>query len=241
MGHLRHPKGAGTVEIVGEQSTVNTWTFNSGTVKCEEATAIGGPTGATTEPTAGVQTHPELTVHTTYNRCKAFGLAATVGTTGCNTIYATATTTTGEQDAHAAVTLECEGGNKVVVNAGAGGCIVEIGAQIPGGVVDIKNEQPVGGKKRHRDLQQRDRGGPHNSPCVPRWRPDRSLGHIAGQLRQAESGGEGQKPALAAISSRLSCLDPASVTEVGVFGGRVAEATTASGECASRARILEST
>lgn len=137
----------GAPEVSGSQTTQNVWTTNSGTIKCEEASASGGFIGGTIEPTPGVTTHSEITVHTTYNRCRAFGLAATITTTGCNTIYTTATTTSETSTAHAAVHLECEAGHKIVVNAGAGGCIVEFGEQTPGGVVDLTNVEPVGQPK----------------------------------------------------------------------------------------------
>lgn len=129
--------------ISGSQVTQNVWTTNSGTVKCEKASLAGKGVGAMEEPSAGTTTYAEITVHPTYEECRAFGLAETWTTTGCNFVLTTATTTekavTGF-DAHAAMHIECEPGHKMIVNAGGGGCILEIGEQTPGGVVDLKNE-----------------------------------------------------------------------------------------------------
>lgn len=129
--------------LAGGQVTQNVITTVSGTAKCEIATFSGNGVGAMQEPTAGTTTYAEVTVHPRYEKCKHAGLAATINTEGCNYILTTATTTetavTGF-DAHAAFHIECEAGKKIVINAGSGGCVTEIGEQTPGGVVDLKNE-----------------------------------------------------------------------------------------------------
>lgn len=128
--------------LAGSQVTQNVGSTVSGPWKCEKATFAGSGIG-TMEAKGELTTYAEITVHPVYEECRAFGLAATVNTEDCNYIFATATTTetavTGF-DAHAVMTIECEPGHKIVVNANAGGCVVEIGAQTTGGVVAFKNE-----------------------------------------------------------------------------------------------------
>lgn len=128
-------------KLEGAQVTTNILTTVSGTVKCEEATFSGNGKSTSTmeEPTAGTTTYAELELHPTYGKCKAFGLAATVTTTGCVETYRV-TTPTFFFLWHSVVVYSCTGTNKIVVNAGAGGCVVEIGSQSPGGVVKLENE-----------------------------------------------------------------------------------------------------
>lgn len=135
-------------ELTGEPATLEgvgvTQTFfstTSGPIRCERSSFVGNGIGTMTEPTSGITTYAEITVHPTYEECRAFGLPAHIETAGCNFILTTATTTEGtSSSAHAVMHIECEPGHKIVVNAGAGGCIGEVGEQTPGGVVDLKNE-----------------------------------------------------------------------------------------------------
>lgn len=129
--------------ISGSQVTVNVITTISGSLKCEEVSYTGNGIGTMVEPTTGTTTYAEVTVHPKFAKCRHAGLLATVTTDGCNFVFTTATTTetavTGF-DAHAALHIECEPGKKIIINAGAGGCVGEIGEQTPSGVVDFKNE-----------------------------------------------------------------------------------------------------
>jgi hypothetical protein len=136
-----YDQAAKTATLSGSQTTKNIFTTDSGTVKCTEATFSGNGIGTTAEPTAGITTFPEVTVHPVYTNCTAFGLAAEVKTTGCNYVFTTATTTT--TGSHAAVHVECETGKEIEVIAGGGACVTKVPAQTPGGVVKFANE-PAG-------------------------------------------------------------------------------------------------
>jgi hypothetical protein len=109
--------------LKGEQKTANVFTTNGGKVECS---------GALFEtPTAQKGTElASVTVHPTYTGCKAFGLSATIETTGCNYVLAAAGT----------ATIECESGKSIKISIPAGACSITVGAQGPLSSVSYTNE-----------------------------------------------------------------------------------------------------
>jgi hypothetical protein len=127
------------VTLKGEQVGVNVLTTDTGTEKCEVAKFEGTQLG--TQLAANSFTAAEIVLHPTYSKCKAFGLNATVSTTGCDFRFATATTTEGTYNAHAKFHIDCTAGNQIVKNGGLGTCILKIKAQTAEGVVDFENKE----------------------------------------------------------------------------------------------------
>jgi hypothetical protein len=121
-----------TTTLSGSQTTTNVFTTNKGTVKCEVANFSGTQSG--TEKSAGIFTSATIKVHPTYEKCKAFGLNATVTTTGCDYEFATAVSKA------ATVKILCEAGKEIIVNGGLGTCVVKVKGQSPGGTVSFTNE-----------------------------------------------------------------------------------------------------
>jgi hypothetical protein len=99
----------------GEQTTTNEFTVTTGVVKCTGAVFTGTQTAATSAT---------ATLHPAYSGCKAFGLSATVTTTGCNYVF----DVTGSATAPA-TTIECEAGKTIVVKPTGLACEVIVEAQ----------------------------------------------------------------------------------------------------------------
>jgi hypothetical protein len=131
------PKFTSEIEkttLHGVQSTKNVFTPEGGfgSVECTGATFEGTSTGVKNGTVFETAT---VTVHPTYTGCTAFGLNATVTTTGCNYVLKAAGT----------VEVECEAGKVISINVGALGCTLTIGAQTPGTpTVDYTNNGKVG-------------------------------------------------------------------------------------------------
>jgi hypothetical protein len=125
--------------LKGSQVAANVFTTNAGTVKCEVAEFEGTQTGSETAPGSGIFTAAEIEVHPKYSKCRAFGLAATVNTEGCNYKFTTAVKNA-EGIPQGKVHVVCATGKEIVVNAGFGSCVSKIGSHTPGGVVDFENQ-----------------------------------------------------------------------------------------------------
>jgi hypothetical protein len=105
-----------TTYLLGEQKTKNVFTTSGGTVECTGAKFEGGPFSGTELKS--------VTIHPTYTGCTAFGLNATVETTGCNYIIEAA----GKEEMGTAK-VECEEGKLIRIKPL--GCEVTVGPQTP--------------------------------------------------------------------------------------------------------------
>jgi hypothetical protein len=117
----------------GVQETKNAFTPNGfGPVECTGATFEGTSTGLKNGTVFEVAA---VTVHPTYTGCTAFGLTATITTTGCNYILR----------ASGSVEIECETGKVITINVPSISCTLTIGAQTPGTpTIDYANNNKVG-------------------------------------------------------------------------------------------------
>jgi hypothetical protein len=121
-----HAAAGPNASILGEQTTSNVFTTDSGTVTCTQALFEGTAPSAT----SGTTTAQELTVTPTYTGCKAFGLNATVDMNGCEYTI----TGAGQPALTATVDVVCNKTvGKVIEVTAAGGCTVTVGPQGVGG------------------------------------------------------------------------------------------------------------
>jgi hypothetical protein len=121
-----HAAAGPNASILGEQTTSNVFTTDSGTVTCTQALFEGTAPSAT----SGTTTAQELTVTPTYTGCKAFGLNATVDMNGCEYTI----TGAGQPALTATVDVVCNKTvGKVIEITAAGGCTVTVGPQAIGG------------------------------------------------------------------------------------------------------------
>jgi hypothetical protein len=108
------------VAISAEQIGSENHVFTSGAgneVKCKKASFSGTASAASSN----------VTVHPSYSECTAFGLAATVTTTGCDYEFTIGATIGAGPNYDGTVKLVCSGTNKILIQAGAGQCEVRIG------------------------------------------------------------------------------------------------------------------
>jgi hypothetical protein len=112
--------------LTGEQTTKNVFTTNGGKIECTGATFESGEIKGT-ELTS-------VTVHPVYTGCKAFGLAATITTTGCNFVLTAAGT----------ATVECESGKVITISIPSASCTLTVGAQGPLSSVTYTNSGGAG-------------------------------------------------------------------------------------------------
>jgi len=110
----------GTGAFSGSQSTTNLFTTHAGKVECKEATFKGTLKGSA----SSVEVTP------TYKNCKAFGLTATVTTTGCKYKFSNPVDLKAEAEDtlhEAEVAVVCETGKNIIVKAL--GCEAKVGSQ----------------------------------------------------------------------------------------------------------------
>lgn len=120
--------------LLGEQQTRNVFTINPGTV---EAKTVECNTAKFTGTFSGTELSTLEAIHPEYSGCTAFGLSATVTTTGCNyTLHEP----TGSGPYTGTVDVVCESGHVIEVNAGLGTCTVRVGSQANLGSVRYENE-----------------------------------------------------------------------------------------------------
>jgi hypothetical protein len=105
--------------LLGNQSEKNVFTVNGKTVECSTAKFEAEFTG--TELSKLEKVHP------TYSGCTAFGLEATVTTTGCTYTFNEPTGTSSPYSG--TVSIVCETGHEIEINAGFGICHVKVGSQ----------------------------------------------------------------------------------------------------------------
>lgn len=117
--------------LLGNQKTQNVFAVNGKEVKCSTATFTSGKLeGTELSKLEGV--HPE------YKECEAFGLEATVTTTGCNYTF---NEPTGSSSPYSGtVNVVCESGKEIVISAGFGICTAKVGSQGPLSSVTFTNE-----------------------------------------------------------------------------------------------------
>ncbi|HEY1853544.1 MAG TPA: hypothetical protein VGG40_03070 [Solirubrobacterales bacterium] len=129
-----------------DQKTESLTTFSGGVLKCTKATLDGKSTaaeGGTTVTTKGTSNHDwaihVLKLHPEYADCTFIGQTANVTTAGCNyTITATSRTA-------GTITISCEVGSEIIVEAVTSKCTIKIPAQTPANnVVDFTKEETGG-------------------------------------------------------------------------------------------------
>jgi hypothetical protein len=100
--------------ITVDQIEENVFTVETGIVKC---------TGLTIPEKTIVSGVTEVEVHPEYSGCKAFGVAATVNTTGCNYNFPL------ETGGATPTSVVCSGTNKITVTPTGISCVVTVGSQ----------------------------------------------------------------------------------------------------------------
>jgi hypothetical protein len=105
--------------IHGEQETKNVLTVNSRTVECKVATFDGTQVG---------RTATTLEVHPVYEECMAFGLPATVTTTGCD-YRLNQPGISAEGPTSGTMNVVCTSGDAITINVNEGTCSVTVGSQ----------------------------------------------------------------------------------------------------------------
>jgi hypothetical protein len=106
--------GHTTCIITSDQETTNEFTVETGIVKC---TGLAIAKKTINNEAASVAVHPE------YSGCKAFGVAATVNTTGCNYVFPI------EVGGATPTEVSCSGTNKITVTPTGIACVVTVGNQ----------------------------------------------------------------------------------------------------------------
>jgi hypothetical protein len=124
-----HSAIATTTHWFSSNTTQIVWAFTGGSIKCKKGTSVS---------TTGSSTTSELTTTTTESECTAFGVAGSVNMNGCTETLTEPTLSGGNYQVTTHIT--CPAGKKIVISVPAGNCSIEIGAQTPGGVLDLKNE-----------------------------------------------------------------------------------------------------
>jgi hypothetical protein len=106
--------GQATCIITSEQTVQNVTTFESGIVKCTSS-AIAQKT--VTSGVTSVEVHPEC------SGVKAFGVSATMNTTGCNLVFPL------ETGGASPTSVVCSGTNKITINPTGIACEITVGSQ----------------------------------------------------------------------------------------------------------------
>ena len=115
--------GATTAILTAEQQTggEQVFTVNTGAIKCP---SVRIPETTVKLPAETIEVHPE---YGQTLKCKAFGFAATITTTGCN--YLIHLTTGIQEKITGQVTILCSGANQIKVTNIGTNCVVTVGSQ----------------------------------------------------------------------------------------------------------------